>query len=487
MVQKPYRHASGLGHAIINRRNQTKRDRQAAPDGTDLYQERDQPSWMRLQSVTQERDLDEFLSTAELAGTDFTATKLNVKILHQDQQNPYLLTEEEEEQSRQRQDSNKSRLTVPRRPEWDETTTPAELDRQEKLAFLNWRRGLAELEENHDLLLTPFERNIEVWRQLWRVIERSCVVVQICDARNPLFFRSEDLEVYVKELAKQQGREKENLLLINKADMLTIHQRKAWAHSLKNEGISFAFFSAAMASTDDRSTTLSIHDSIGDNIGDADVESELKDVTLEDIRILSVEELESLFLRTAPKQLNNEKYYIGLVGYPNVGKSSTINALLGTKKVSVSATPGKTKHFQTIHISDKAVLCDCPGLVFPNFASTKAELVCNGVLPIDQLREFTGPTALITQRIPKDHLEKIYGIKIYTRPEIDGGTGVPTADEFLGAYASARGLIRSSKGGRPDESKASRVVLKDYVRGKLLWCHPPPGVDGKTFNEQTYK
>ncbi|PKU28039.1 hypothetical protein llap_21657 [Limosa lapponica baueri] len=37
---------------------------------------------------------------------------------------------------------------------------------------------------------------------------------------------------------------------------------------------------------------------------------------------------------------------VGLVGYPNVGKSSTINTILGNKKVSVSATPGRTKHFQ---------------------------------------------------------------------------------------------------------------------------------------------
>lgn len=37
---------------------------------------------------------------------------------------------------------------------------------------------------------------------------------------------------------------------------------------------------------------------------------------------------------------------IGFVGYPNVGKSSTINALLAEKKVPVSATPGKTKHLQ---------------------------------------------------------------------------------------------------------------------------------------------
>lgn len=56
---------------------------------------------------------------------------------------------------------------------------------------------------------------------------------------------------------------------------------------------------------------------------------------------------------------------IGLVGYPNVGKSSTINALMGSKKVGVSAQPGKTKHFQTLHLDDQTILCDCPGLVFP--------------------------------------------------------------------------------------------------------------------------
>ena len=42
--------------------------------------------------------------------------------------------------------------------------------------------------------MTPFERNIDFWRQLWRVVERSDVVVQILDARDPLFFRSADLE-----------------------------------------------------------------------------------------------------------------------------------------------------------------------------------------------------------------------------------------------------------------------------------------------------
>lgn len=127
------------------------------------------------------------------------------------------------------------------------------------------------------------------------------------------------------------------------------------------------------------------------------------------------------------------KLVVGLVGYPNVGKSSTINALLGEKKVSVSATPGKTKHFQTIHLSPTIVLCDCPGLVFPQFATTKAALVCDGVLPIDQMREHTGPVALVAKRIPKDVLEALYGLSIKVE---EGGNGNVTAEDLLIAYAS---------------------------------------------------
>jgi large subunit GTPase 1 len=138
------------------------------------------------------------------------------------------------------------------------------------------------------------------------------------------------------------------------------------------------------------------------------------------------------------------KLVVGLVGYPNVGKSSTINSLIGEKKVSVSSTPGKTKHFQTIQLSQNLVLCDCPGLVFPQFAATRADLVCDGVMPIDQLREHTGPTALVVKRIPKGVLESIYGLSIRTRSAEEGGDGNITAEDLLIAYASKRDSLRDS-------------------------------------------
>ena len=71
----------------------------------------------------------------------------NVKIINVApgaQHNPYLLSEEEERSTLQKQSENKQRLRVPRRPPWTKSMTTAQLDRQEKDAFLEWRRGLAE-------------------------------------------------------------------------------------------------------------------------------------------------------------------------------------------------------------------------------------------------------------------------------------------------------------------------------------------------------
>lgn len=486
-----------------------------------ITNDREEASWVKMRSITEQGALDEFLATAELAGTDFTAEKMNsVKIIHTDQKNPYLLSATEERNALRKHKENRGRLTVPRRPKWDEHTTREELDALERESFLNWRRGLAELQEHNDLLLTPFERNLEVWRQLWRVIERSDLIVQIVDARNPLMFRSEDLEQYVKDVDPR----KENLLLINKADMMTYNQRKAWANYLKGAKVAYRFFSAQMAkeqneaqedggsdledeqpsSSRDAKSAKAVasedEDVEDENEGGEqmaeqsysphDTDAAMAEENDEDTRILTVEELEEIFLRHAPDTstdaTDGQKITIGLVGYPNVGKSSTINALVGAKKVSVSSTPGKTKHFQTIHLSPQVVLCDCPGLVFANFATTKAELVCNGVLPIDQLREYTGPATTVAKRIPKTFLEALYGIKINMRPLEEGGTGVPTASEFLRAYARARGFATTGQG-NPDESRAARHVLKDYVNGKLLWVEPPPtDIDAKEFNSELY-
>ncbi|KAI9307654.1 hypothetical protein BJ944DRAFT_176135 [Cunninghamella echinulata] len=554
MPPKGKKAQTSLGRAVIKSRFQGQKTfgiDEGKLHTTDIDREGD--SWMKMRSITQENDLEAFLSTAQLAGTEFTAERLNVKVVQNNYNNPFLTLDKEEQERLEKQEANVDKLSVPRRPYWDKSMTAEQVQRNERESFLDWRRNMAQLEDDEGLLLTPYEKNIEVWRQLWRVIERSRLIVQIVDARNPLLFRSADLEKYVKEVDAR----KNNLLLINKADYLTEKQRIQWADYFDSQGIRYTFFSAKAATLAQEEAKAALQQeelekSLQHSEDDSEIEDEddnekeeenvdddnnkdsnkekdqtnnddstanitndlantqLNDQTKDDttttttndndnkdksgqdiderIRIRTTANLLELLISETPKmddedENGEQKIVIGLVGYPNVGKSSTINALIGEKCVSVSSTPGKTKHFQTIHLTPSLILCDCPGLVFPTFSTTKADQVCNGVLPIDQLREHVGPTSLVAKRIPQNVLEAVYGIKIRTMPIEDGGSGVPTSAELCSTYAIARGFFRSSQG-NPDESRAARYILKDYVNGKLLFCHPPPNIDANEFNKE---
>lgn len=308
-------------------------------------------------------------------------------------------------------------LRVPRRPAWDASTTAAELNRREKESFLNWRRDLAMLEEaSENLEVTPFEKNLEVWRQLWHVRERSDVVVQIVDARNPLFYRSKDLDAY----AREGEAPRRTVLVVNKSDFLSDRQRECWGDFFKHEGVTVVFFSAkdAQAEIDEEAKQLKQGGSAA-QLQDEDEDDDAPVTPLPapttpvakpsaadtPYPVLTRVELLEYFSSLASTVLGEvgmrakDKGLIkfGMVGFPNVGKSSVINALLGastyshkTQRVAVGATPGKTKHFQTLILSDSIMLCDCPGLVFPSFVNSKAEMYCCGVLPISQLRDHIG-------------------------------------------------------------------------------------------------
>jgi len=211
-------------------------------------------------------------------------------------------------------------------------------------------------------------------------------------------------------------------------------------------------------------------------------------------RDILLKNLQSLVLKIKGlKNLNEEKnkdkdthsnkniVTLGMVGYPNVGKSSIINVLCKKKLVGVGARPGKTKHFQTVFIEKDLILCDCPGLVFPSCSSTKAEMVCNGVLPIDNLKDYMSPIEVITGKIHKSIFEKLYHIKI----EMTN----PSASNILCAFAIQRGYYTGGSG-LPDQAKISKIILKDLVNGKLLLCKLSPEYneekDGKIYLSNEY-
>lgn len=165
---------------------------------------------------------------------------------------------------------------------------------------------------------------------------------------------------------------------------------------------------------------------------------------------------------------------VGFVGYPNVGKSSTINALAGQKRTGVTSTPGKTKHFQTLIISDELTLCDCPGLVFPSFSSSRYDMVASGVLPIDRMTEHRQAVQVVANRVPRKVIEDVYKINLPKPKPYESQSRPPLASELLRAYCASRGYVASS--GLPDETRAARQILKDFIDGRLPHFALPPRV-----------
>ena len=163
-------------------------------------------------------------------------------------------------------------LPVPRKPRWTRSMTAEEVDFNERNAFVKWRRKIAELEESNDrqYRATPFEKNIEVWRQLWRVLERSDMAVQVVDARNPLLYYTEDLVAYASEHSPARPM----MIILNKADYLTEYQRIMWSHQLDEMGIKYVFYSASSEQKKvDAMASVSVANSQGQSSADTEVEA----------------------------------------------------------------------------------------------------------------------------------------------------------------------------------------------------------------------
>lgn len=504
-----------VGSALVNK---ARKDGKIGHADSYLYTTDNKRS-NAIDSVIQQNALEELMSMAELADRDFTADRGRAVVIKAGGTTSVAAHEvaSSEAARRKAEEENSEKLCVPRRPAWTSRMTADHLDAQERSYFLEWRRALAELEGSDRLVLTPFEKNLNVWRQLWRVIERSDIVVQVVDARDPLTYWNDDLEKYCLEIDPT----KTSVLLMNKSDMVPAAVRAAWADYLDARKIDYLFWSAKQAvevedgevevggegEGGDGSSEVSSEESSEESSDEEESEDEgdedggasralargggLKDGSeAEDprVRLRGVHELVEIFKAKAAKAVRQRElvhragetakpnksvgvFMVGLIGYPNVGKSSTINALFGSKKTAVAATPGKTKHFQTLFVSDDLCLCDCPGLVMPRFAVSKSDMVAAGVIPIDRLTDVIQPVEIIASRVKRQQLQDVYGVTIKDL----SGTNVayPLARSLLYAIAASRGW--SGPGGLPDMTRAGRKVLKDYVDGKILACKAPPG------------
>lgn len=135
----------------------------------------------------------------------------------------------------------------------------------------------------------------------------------------------------------------------------------------------------------------------------------------------------------------------------------------GKKVVSVSRTPGHTKHFQTIFLTKTVCLCDCPGLVFPSTVPKQLQILM-GSFPIAQVSEPYTTIKFLAERID---LPKI--LKLQHQDNDDTWSAMDICD----SWASKRNFF-TARTARYDSYRAANSLLRMALEGKIcIYVYPP--------------
>ncbi|KAG8745900.1 hypothetical protein FRC10_006704 [Ceratobasidium sp. 414] len=451
-------------------------------------------------------------------------------------------------------------LVCPRRPKWRYEMSKKEVEKNEEGLFAKWITQTDETinawrqdniihfstpDSSSSILPAPtyYERNLEVWRQLWRVCELSSILMLLLDARCPPLHYPSSLDAYIKSLRPAR----QVILVLTKVDIVGDECADAWKRWLREkhggsgvrvvgiqsyEEVSYGVGQGSRTKHQPRmpptlldelrSALKAAHEAlleppqrvkedpeklkkwqpivraqvnweaIGQKGSEQDAGVSLPDdepPTNDDGPEVG-EDDEGDEYAPSKEYLENKFLTIGLIGQPNVGKSSLLNALFGEHKVKASRTPGKTKHFQTLFLTPEIRLVDCPGLVLPALVPMELQVLSN-VLPISQIPALPACIRYTGGLMP---IEEIFGVdgSMLESEEVledkrtwregmrppkakdDTGNQGWSALRVMSAYATKRGW-KTAKAGRPDAMRAGNAMMRSIVEGKVRWSFWPPG------------
>jgi nuclear GTP-binding protein len=172
-------------------------------------------------------------------------------------------------------------------------------------------------------------------------------------------------------------------------------------------------------------------------------------------------------------KLHDEKKQIsvGVIGYPNVGKSSVINTLISKKSCKVAPIPGETKIWQYITLFKRISLIDCPGVVVDTAGDTETDSVLKGVVRAERLETPEDYIQAICDKVKREHIAGQYKL---SKEESKWENPL----QLLETMATKSG--RLLKGGEPCLRSAAISMINDYQRGRLPHFVPPPELKDTT-------
>ena len=299
---------------------------------------------------------------------------------------------------------------------------------------------------------------------LEEVIENSDVILEILDSRDPLNCRSKEIENLI--LSKKD--QKKIILILNKIDLIPIQNALDWQKFLSREFPCILFKS----NTQNQNSHLSQSTLFEKNI---QKKEEYIEKILNSNKAVGIEELLNILKNYSRTDSNiKTNINVGVIGYPNVGKSSLINSLTRDKKAGVSNTPGFTTVSKEIFLDNNIKLIDCPGIVFSNNENN----VLHNVIRVEDIKD---PIEVVVKIIEKIGMENV--INVYELDNISLLKGTEINSEKM-LYLIGEKLKKYKKGGLVDLDKVARIVISDWNNGKIKYFSCPPGIDKNLFIKQ---
>ena len=162
-------------------------------------------------------------------------------------------------------------------------------------------------------------------------------------------------------------------------------------------------------------------------------------------------------IKSLAKTFKKEKVVVGIIGYPNTGKSSVINLLIGKNSAKTAIIAGFTKGIQKLRLSKGVVLLDSPGVI-PNKEYSNVDqrkMTKNAMIGARDYNKIKEPELVIDSLLEKYKLsfEKYYNLKAE-----DG-------DDLIEQIGKKKHLLK--KGGLADTDRIARLILKHWQEGKI--------------------